>query len=1342
MMKFLLPAFFTSLAALTASAAPNDAVEVGGLYFSFDKTAKTATLESKAYATNQFFYEGDITVPATVDWQGETYTVTTIGEYAFSDYDENLTSVTLPETITTIVSYAFDGTVLTELTIPNSVKTIGANVFEYSELRKITLGSGLESIGANAFYRCSSLTEVYALGETPCEITGTTFPAAVKANATLHVPAGSVAAYQSSADWSGFKDYQEIAGQPGPGPDPSVPVDVLYNGILYEVTPADGTARVATVYTAVDSGRLSEYYSGDITIADKVPYNGEEYTVSSLGDECFWQCKLTSIQLPETLEKLGWESFYNILTLPEIVIPDKVAVIEHGDFIAAGIRDITLGAGVTTIEYSAFENMNLITTMTVKAPTPPSMHSSAISAANKAKTDLFVPKGCVDAYKAAPDWSGFKSYKEIKAPIENPMLIDGIYYTLSEREYDKEPGTLQASVAAPVTGFAQGDEYQGDIVIPDFITYDDQRYVVMAIDWYAFRDQTLVTSVTLPGTVTKIGNSAFDNTSITKITLPESVTSLENYVFRKCSKLTEITVENPVPPTVTASTFDSNITSACRLYVPKGCVETYRNTAYWSAFSEILENPDAPVRPEQIILSRTHATRLVDDVFTLTATILPADADDKSVEWKSLNPEVAEVDAEGNVTIKAAGRANIEAISQGNRTLSAICVVHAIDRNVTVDGLSYRLELDEDNKIYDAYVIRADYGGNIVIPSQIQAAVTFSVAGIDQNAFALNSNVTSVSIPSSVRSIGFNAFRECTGLQRVDITNISAWCNIDFRDKLANPVLYSGNLYLNGTPVTDINIGAGMEQIKNFVFEGMTSLKSVVIADGLKSIGEYAFAGCTGITEVVLPESVESIGMSAFSDCTQLASVNLPSGLDKIATGILARTAISSISVPEGVTYIDNQAFQGCARLSEVSLPSTLEEIYMLVFDKCPALSEITCLATVPPTFFQAAGFGEYALAFDPAIFATCKIRVPAEAVDAYRAAPGWRNFVNIMDLEAGTTGEKAEVDGLWYEFFSDKFTATLVNDPGYSGEITVPAKVTREGAVYDVTAVGEGAFENLASVTSVTLPESVTSIGARALYGTGIDVFAVPQGVSVISDEMLAACHNLISVSLPDRLERIGIRAFYDSPRIRYIFCNNTGFGPDHTVPSFTTFEGDPTDYGQAFSTEIWPDCMLVIPADMFMNYKSNAGWKNFRNWAYWHDYDVMPEAFTMNPDRVAGPVDAQFSVTPTVEPAGATVLTYILTGLDETIATIAPSTDDSEKTSYNVRLNAEGETTVTVYCGLLKAECLIVCDNSLGVSGIADDNDSTRWFDLNGHELKSPVKGQPMIRVRDGKAEKVIIL
>lgn len=1341
MRKLLLSAFFSSLTALTASAGYGNAVNVDGLYFSFDEANKTATLESKAYAAMEF-YEGDIVVPPSVVYKGETYTVTTIGEYAFSDYDENLTSVSLPETIIEIASYAFDGTVLTDLVIPNSVKKIGSNVFEYSALRNITLGTGVESIGANTFLKCTSLTDVHVLSETPCEIVETTFPAAIKSNVTLYVPQGKVTTYQAAPNWNGFKDYKEISGVPDPGPDPTQPVDVLYEGILYEVIPAAGTARVATVYTAVDNGRLNDYYSGAITIADKVPYDGKEYTVTALGDECFWMCQITSVTLPETLEKLGWESFYNILTLPDIVIPDKVSVIEHGDFIAAGIQDITLGAGVETIEYSAFENMNLITKMTVKAEMPPVMDASAISSANKAKTDLYVPKGSVEAYKAAQNWDGFKSYNEIKAPIENPMLINGIYYTLTEREYADEPGVLHASVASPVTsGFAQGNEYEGVVNIPETIVYDNQKYVVTGIDWYAFRDQTLLTGISIPGTVTKIGNSAFQNTSITKITLPESVTTLENYVFRNCAQLSEITVQNPTPPAVSAYTFDNNLTSSCRLYVPKNCVDIYKNTSYWNSFFEIEEDPEAAIRPETITLSRTHATRLVGDTFTLTATILPEDAANKNVEWKSLSPEVAEVDADGNVTVKGEGRANIEAISEGNRLLSAICVLHAINRNVTVEGLEYRLELDEDNRIADAYVIRGNnYAGDITIPASIQSGVTFNVVGIDQNAFALNNNVTSITIPASIRSVGFNAFRECTGLERINISSLTAWSNIDFRDKLANPIQCCGNLYLNGSLLTDLNIEADTEYIKSFVFQGLSSLKTLKIADGLKGIGQYSFAQCTSITEVELPESIENIDMSAFSDCSSLVSITLPSKLQNVETGILARTAIKEIVIPEGVTYINNQAFQGCEELTEVTLPSSLELIYMLVFDKCSKLADITCMGTVPPSFFQAQGFGDYAMAFDPDIFNTCVLHVPAEAIAAYREADGWKNFVHIMANEPVVTGEKAEVDGLWYEFFKESLTATLIHNSAYQGAITVPAKVIREGNEYDVTAVGEGAFEGLAEVTSVILPESVTVIGARAFYGTGIDVFAVPQGVRVISEEMLAGCDDLVSVSLPDLLERIDVKAFYDSPRIRYIFCNNLGTGENHIPPVFSTYSGDPTDYGQAFSTDIWPDCMLVIPADMFMNYKNQPGWKNFRSWGYWHDTDVMPVAFSMNPDYIAGETDATVATLPTVEPDNATVFNYIITGLDENIATVTPEKNAEDKVEYKIRLNAEGETTLTVYCGLLKAECKILCDNTLGVDGILND-DTSMWFDLNGHELKSPVKGQPMIRIKDGKAEKVIV-
>ncbi len=1339
-MKRLLLSSLLSTATLAAALAGTyDSVNVGGFNYTFNAADKTATVESRAYALS-LPYTGDIVIPSTVVYQNVTYTVTAIGQYFVSDYEEDVTSVTIPETVTTIESYAFDSCYLKELVIPNSVVTIGSGAFEYSELEKITLGSGVKSIDGNAFKNCSYLKEVTSLATSPANISATTFPSNIKSNITLKVPSGTIAAYQGAANWSGFKAYEEIQG--GDTPEPEVN-KIQYQGVWYELDHTTGEATVMTVYKLIDSGVLSAYYSGDLTIPETVPCNGRDYTVTALGDECFWQCQLTSLQLPSTLKKLGWESFYNITTLTELVIPDLVEVIEHGDFWAAGMKSVTLGSGVKTIEEDAFNTAYNLQSLIMKATTPPALNATGIPANVKSHTTLYVPKGTIDAYKSAPNWSGFFDYKVETKPIENPVLIDGIYYTLRTGAYDGADDTLVCSVACPTpTGTVNGDEYQGEINIPEFVTYDDQRYAVTSIDWYAFRDQTLVTAVTLPNTIKTIGNSAFQSTAITKITLPESVKTLENYVFMRCNSLTEITTLNPVPPTVSSTTFSSSLTSVCKLYVPRGCEQAYKNAQYWKDFSSIEPDPNSPIRPESITLSRTHATRLVGDTFTITATILPEDATDKSVEWKSLNPEVATVDASGVVTLVAAGRANIEAISNGDRTLSAMCDVLSITAEAEVDGINYRFVIDEENKLADAYVIRktSGYSGDIVIPSMVTHAINFGVKGIDQNSFSLMSEVTSVTIPSSIESMGFNAFRECSGLQRVNISDISRWANIDFRDKQANPLQCAGNLYLNGELVTELTIPGSTETIKSYVFTGLKSMTSLKLEEGVKSIGTSAFEKCSSITEVSLPESVEEIKMSAFADCTSLVSINLPASLKNVETGILSRTAIEEIEIPEGVEYINNQAFQGCSRLKSVTLPSTLEMIYMLVWDGCTELSSISCHASVPPAFFQAAGFGDYAMAFPTSIFSTCSLKVPEESVSTYKTAEGWKNFLLISALDPEEKGVEAEIDGLLYELYEESKTATLIYMSTYSGEITVPAKVTYEDADYDVTTIGAGAFDGLEAVTAITLPESISKIRARAFAGTSVDVFTVPQAVTEIPEEMMADCTGLISLSLPDNLLRIGEKAFYGSPNIRYIFCNNAGTGEDHVLPMFTTYPDDPTDYGQAFSTEIWPDCMLVIPANMFANYKKQAGWKNFRSWGYWHDYDIMPQSVVLTPSELKGAEETTLTTAPSVEPADATVFNYILTGGDPEIATIKVDKDENDKTVYSVELLKEGETAITVYCGLLKSVCTIICDNSLSVNGI-DADPETRWFDLNGFELKAPVKGQPMIRVRNGKSEKVIM-
>lgn len=396
---------------------------INGIRYAYDNSTMTAEVKANPEAPGGA-YSGDMVIPSEVaiSQPDAKYKVTSIAFGAFTN--AKMTSLTLPETLTSFGKYSFDGCAVPELVVPNSVVSIGNNAFDGADIKKITLGSGLVDIAGNAFKGCTTLTNVISLGTTPPGISGNTFPAAIKANITLQVPASSVSTYKTATNWSGFKAYLPIG---------LVNVD----GIWYQLNDTDKTAMVMSPY------RLNvDKYSGDLNIKDKISSGGVDYTVTEIEPECFYLCPATAINLPETIIKIGWESYYDLQLIDNYVIPNSVNVIEDGVFYYNGMKTITLGSGLQTIGYNAFEGCENLTDVYSLASVPATITNTTFTAAVKANTTLHVPYGTVEIYKNAPNWNGFKNYVEMDPPA---VEVTGI--SLDRTEFTGAPGTSFTLVA-------------------------------------------------------------------------------------------------------------------------------------------------------------------------------------------------------------------------------------------------------------------------------------------------------------------------------------------------------------------------------------------------------------------------------------------------------------------------------------------------------------------------------------------------------------------------------------------------------------------------------------------------------------------------------------------------------------------------------------------------------------------------------------------------------------------------------------------------------------------------------------------------------------------------------
>ena len=280
-----------------------------------------------------------------------------------------------------------------------------------------------------------------------------------------------------------------------------------------------------------------------------------------------------------------------------------------------------------------------------------------------------------------------------------------------------------------------------------------------------------------------------------------------------------------------------------------------------------------------------------------------------------------------------------------------------------------------------------------------------------------------------------------------------------------------------------------------------TSFEKVVIPSTVSKIGREAFK-YSPIKEVVLPSSLRLIDMYAFYDCTKLKSVVVPEGIDKINYCTFGGcSALESVVLPSTLKSIGESAFVRCIKLSSFTIPENVTEIGDNAFENCVGLYEIHNLNSTPQKI--------NADVFDGLTISSINLYVPPTRKDAYDAAEVWKDF-NVKEM-------KAIVDGLHYTLNPAAGTAKLTFDElvnnyaGLSGKVTIPASIIYNDVTYQVTEIGNYAFQGNKTITELVLPEGLVRIGHDCFENmTKLASINIPSTVTYIA--RFASDNNLLS--------------------------------------------------------------------------------------------------------------------------------------------------------------------------------------------------------------------------------------
>jgi hypothetical protein len=699
--------------------------------------------------------------------------------------------------------------------------------------------------------------------------------------------------------------------------------------------------------------------------------------------------------------------------------------------------------------------------------------------------------------------------------------------TLTQGDYAY---TTNAAGEATITDFNR--KYSGALSITNTLG----GCPVVGIGDGAFQACERLTGVTIPGGVTSIGDCAFCQCSrLTRVAIPKSVTSIGKGAFANSQRVTEIQLEpgNPAYALAEGVLFDKDLTTL--LLVPRNQSGSYRIP---DSVTQIRETAFAGCMEFTNVVIPDRVTSIGDSAFAectnLTSVVLPngltriGDSAFRNC-WSLANIQIPD-------SLRTLGESAFRACS-GLTSVSIPNGVAGIEMFVfeRCSGLT-NVSLPDTLLRIKNYAFSGCYGlTRIHLPGSVRSieAHAFSHSGLASMtipgsvtslwdfAFWECRDLASVTIPAGVTSIGNSAFRGCSSLTGVTIPGSVA--------------VIGDNGFADCAKLASVMMAEGVASIGARTFKECAALTTLSLPDSVTQIGASAFEGCRSLTRFTVPGNVTRIMDCGLGSCSRLTAIAVGAGggayasvdgvlYDKDLTTLLLfpRGKAGSCQVPESVRNVADSAFRSCSGLTSVVLPKSLAGLESGGLGWCLNLTAITVdagnaayasvdgvlydksirtLLLVPRAKAGTCQIPGGVTHLGKAAFYYCGnltgITIPASvaslgddealpAAGAATGAPGVSSsprtlppvpgrgprspFASCSSLTAITVdpgnAAYASVDGALY----DKNLTTLLLFPrAKAGSYTIPASVTR---------VRPGAFDACASLTGITIPASLTSLG------------------------------------------------------------------------------------------------------------------------------------------------------------------------------------------------------------------------------------------------------------------------